>query len=134
MQKTIILINSYYNYFNTGDMKAFLELLHDDVVHDINQGEREVGKTKFISFMDRMNRSYKEQINNIEIMVNHNGQRAAAEFVVDGEYVSTDTGLLAASGQTYSLPCGAFFEIKDGKIARVTNYYNLNNWLKQVEK
>jgi hypothetical protein len=30
------------------------------------------------------------------------------------------------------LPAGAFFELKDGKISRVTNYYNLNDWIAQV--
>ncbi len=41
-------------------------------------------------------------------------------------------GLPEARGQTYELPVGAFFEIRDGKVARVTNYYNLNDWIAQV--
>ena len=32
----------------------------------------------------------------------------------------------------YVLPGGAFFAIRDGLIARVTNYYNLEDWLAQV--
>jgi len=27
---------------------------------------------------------------------------------------------------------GAFFDLKDGKVARVTNYYNLQDWIAQV--
>lgn len=50
----------------------------------------------------------------------------AAEFTIEGVYLVTDKGLPEASGQQYSLPCGAYFSInKDGKISRVTNYYNL---------
>ena len=49
-----------------------------------------------------------------------------------GEYLKTDEGLPPAKGQTYRLPGGAFFEIRGGKIARVTNYYNLQDWLRQV--
>jgi hypothetical protein len=30
------------------------------------------------------------------------------------------------------LSAGAFFYIHCGKIARVTNYYNLNDWVEQV--
>ena len=30
------------------------------------------------------------------------------------------------------LPGGAFFALRDGVIARVTNYYNLEDWLAQV--
>ena len=30
------------------------------------------------------------------------------------------------------LPAGAFFEIRDGKVARISNTYNLNDWIAQV--
>jgi len=60
------------------------------------------------------------------------GTQAAAEFTVLGEYISTDEGLPPASGQTYRLNAGAFFVVRDGKVARVTNYYNLQDWLRQV--
>ena len=33
---------------------------------------------------------------------------------------------------TYILPAGTFFAIRDGKIARVTTYYNLTDWIAQV--
>ena len=45
---------------------------------------------------------------------------------------STDEGLPPANRQTYRLNAGAFFAIRDGKVARVTNYYNLQDWIKQV--
>lgn len=31
------LVKAYYDAFNAGDMPAFLALLSEDVVHDINQ-------------------------------------------------------------------------------------------------
>ena len=113
-------------------MDAFLALLCDDVEHDINQGDRETGKAAFADFMAKMNRHYREQLVDMEIMANAAGTRAAAEFVVLGEYLSTDEGLPEAAGQTYRLPAGAFFDIRDGKVARVTNYYNLEDWIAQV--
>jgi steroid delta-isomerase-like uncharacterized protein len=79
-----------------------------------------------------MNTSYAEQIVDIEIMVNADGRRAAAEYTVLGTYLKTDDGLPTAAGQTYRLPGGAFFELREGKVARVTNYYNLEDWLRQV--
>lgn len=128
------LIQSYYAAFNAGDMNDFLSLLTDDVIHDVNQGGREVGKDAFRAFMDRMNAHYKEQLVDMVIMASEDGKRAAAEFVVLGEYLSTDEGLPPANGQTYRLPAGAFFEIRDGKVARITNYYNLQDWIAQVER
>lgn len=126
------LLQAYYAAFNAGDMPAFLDLLSEDVVHDINQGERQVGKATFAAFMDKMNRCYRERLADIVVMQNAAGDRAAAEFVVHGEYLADDEGLPPANGQTYVLPAGAFFEIKNGKVARISNYYNLNDWVAQV--
>jgi steroid delta-isomerase-like uncharacterized protein len=126
------LIQNYYAAFNAGNMDSFLELLTDDVVHDINQGQRETGKDAFRAFMDRMNRNYREQLVDMVIMTSEDGQRAAAEFVVLGEYLVTDEGLPEAKGQKYRLPAGAFFDIRDDKVARITNYYNLGDWIAQV--
>lgn len=126
------LIKDYYAAFNAGDMDRFLALLSDEVVHDINQGERQIGKAAFAAFMTRMNRCYREQLSDIVVMASSDGRRAAAEFIVHGQYLADDDGLPPASGQRYLLPAGAFFEIRDGKVARVTNYYNLNDWIEQV--
>jgi steroid delta-isomerase-like uncharacterized protein len=131
-QATAQLLQDYYAAFNKQDMTTFLAMLTDDVIHDINQGAREVGKTVFSKFMDRMNAHYKEEIVDISITTNEDGSRAAVEFTVLGEYLSTDDGLPEANGQTYNLPAGAFFDIRDGKVARVTNYYNLEDWIAQV--
>ncbi|MCU4158493.1 nuclear transport factor 2 family protein [Acidiphilium sp. AL] len=126
------LIESYYAAFNAGQPRAMLDLLTDDVIHDINQGARETGRDKFAAFLDHMNISYRERLTDIVVMPGADGTRAAAEFVVHGEYLKTDPGLPEARGQRYVLPAGAFFDINDGRIARVTNYYNLQDWLRQV--
>ena len=126
------LIRRYYAAFNAGDMPAFLSLLTNDVAHDINQSGRESGREAFVAFMQRMNRSYREQIVDLVVFASEDGLRAAAEFTVLGEYLKTDEGLPPASGQKYTLPAGAFFDIRDGKVARISNYYNLQSWLQQV--
>ena len=133
-EQTIALIQRYYAAFNAGDMDAFLALLTDDVAHDINQGRREVGREAFRTFMGHMNRSYREQLIDMVVMASDDGRRAAAEFTVLGEYLQTDEGLPRARGQTYRLPAGAFFEVRDGRVARVTNYYNLQDWIAQVAR
>jgi steroid delta-isomerase-like uncharacterized protein len=129
---TEALIRDYYSAFNAGDIPGFLALLSDDVVHDINQGGSEKGKKAFAAFLDRMNRSYEEQIIQLTVMTNEDGTRAASEFIVLGKYLKTDEGLPPAEGQGYRLPAGAFFDVKNGKVARISNFYNLQDWLKQV--
>lgn len=129
---TAALIRSYYDAFNRADSEAMLAHLAPDVVHDVNQGARRAGIDKFREFNAKMARHYKERLEDIVVMVSKDGARAAAEFVVHGTYLVTDEGLPAARGQTYVLPAGAFFAIANGKITRVTTYYNLEDWIAQV--
>lgn len=126
------LLNRYYAAFNVRDWEGMLACLADDVAHDINQGGREVGKEAFQRFLAHMDRCYRERLSDIVVMVSADGAHAAAEFVVDGTYLATDAGLPPARGQTYRLPAGTFFALRDGKIARVTTCYNLAHWSAQV--
>jgi steroid delta-isomerase-like uncharacterized protein len=128
------LVSTYYAAFNRGDWDAMLACLSPDVAHDLNQGSRETGIEAFRAFLARMNKSYAERLTDIVITATPDGTRAAAEYVVHGTYLADDEGLPPANGQTYVLPGGAFFDIRDGKIARVTNYYNLNDWIAQVSR
>jgi steroid delta-isomerase-like uncharacterized protein len=132
MTDTVALISAYYDAFNRSDAAGMLALLTDDVAHDINQGARETGRDAFARFMDRMNGAYREKLTDIVVMATPDGARAAAEFVVHGEYLVAEEGLPPAHGQTYLLPAGAFFEVRNGQISRVSNFYNLSDWLTQV--
>lgn len=131
-QQALSLIQTYYTTFNSGDREAFLALLTEDVVHDINQGVVETGRAAFRTFLERMDRCYREQVCDLVVFANEDGTRGAAEFYIEGEYLSTDEGLPPAAGQRYRLRVGAFFDLQDGKVRRVTNYYNLEEWLRQV--
>ena len=131
-QDTSGLITAYYAAFNAGDRAGFLALLTEDVAHDINQGGREIGREAFARFFEHMDECYAEEIRDIVVMVDGTGTRAAAEFMVHGLYKKTDSGLPPAAGQKYVLPAGAFFEIRDGKVARISNTYNMDDWLRQV--
>ena len=126
------LVRAYYDAFNRGDREAMLALLADDVVHDLNQGPRETGREAFRAFMQRMDRCYREQVEDLVVFSSDTPDRAAAEFFIRGEYLRTDEGLPEAKGQTYHLRVGAFFEIRGGRIARVTNYYSLSDWMRMV--
>ncbi|MDT0508860.1 ketosteroid isomerase-related protein [Novosphingobium sp. MMS21-SN21R] len=128
----IALLVRYYAAFNAGNWQGMLDCLSDDVAHDVNQGERVAGKAAFAQFLGHMERCYKERLEDIVVMASDDGTRAAAEFVVHGAYLATDEGLPEADGQTYVLPAGAFIGIEGGKINRLTMYYNLADWTKQV--
>lgn len=131
-EDTEALIRAWYAAFDAGDREAMLALLAEDVAHDVNQGPREVGRPAFREFLGQMDRCYRERILELVVMVDGSGTRAAAEFVVEGEYLATDSGLPPARGQRYRLPAGAFFAVEGGRITRVTTYYNLRDWIAQV--
>lgn len=126
------LIRRYYDAFNRGDVEAMAACLAEDVAHDVNQGARRVGVDRFREFCAHMARCYRERLDDMVVLASGDGRRAAAEFTVNGTYLATDEGLPPAAGQTYRLPAGAFFELRDGRIARVTTYYNLVDWTAQV--
>ncbi|WP_170582824.1 ketosteroid isomerase-related protein [Ruegeria arenilitoris] len=125
-------VQAYFDAFNAGDVAGMLACLSDDVAHHVNEGQIRVGKEKFAEFCAHMNRCYRETLTDMVIFEAQGSTRAAAEYIVNGTYLETDAGLPAASGQSYRLPAGSFFDLKDGKITRVTTYYNLADWVKQV--
>lgn len=126
------LLRRYYAVFNAADWAGMLDCLTEDVLHDVNQGGRETGRAAFAAFLGRMERCYRERVEDLVVMVSADGLRGAAEFTIHGTYLVADEGLPPAHGQGYVLPVGAFFAFREGRIARVTNYYNLQDWLRQV--
>ncbi|KUF10398.1 nuclear transport factor 2 family protein [Pseudoponticoccus marisrubri] len=126
------VVQDYFDAFNAGDVEAMLACLSTDVEHHVNEGQIRVGKVKFGEFCAHMNHCYDETLTDMVILVSEDGTRAAAEYVVNGTYKATDGELPAARGQSYRLPAGSFFTLKDGQITRVTTYYNLSDWLRQV--
>ena len=126
------LIARYYAAFNAGDAAGMLDCVAEDIEHRVNEGGVRRGRARFAEFCSHMGVSYREELKDMVIFADATGTRGAAEFVVHGEYLQTDPGLPEARGQRYVLPAGGFFDIRGGKIARVTTFYNLNDWIAQV--
>lgn len=129
---TIALISRYYAAFNAADPQGMLDLVTQDVEHRVNEGGIRRGRAAFAEFCAHMGVSYREELRDIVVFATDDGARAAAEFVVHGEYLQTDPGLPEARGQRYVLPAGAFFDVTGGRIARITTFYNLSGWVAQV--
>jgi len=123
---------AYYAAFNAGDPAGMLALVTDDVEHRVNEGGIRRGREMFAEFCAHMGVSYREELRDLVIFANDDGTRGAAEFTVHGEYLQTDPGLPEARGQRYVLPAGAFFDLRDGRIARITTFYNLSDWVAMV--
>lgn len=126
------LISRYYAAFNAGRSEGMLALVSAGVEHRVNEGDIRIGRGKFAEFCGHMGVSYREELKELTLFANDEGTRAAAEFIVHGTYLQTDPGLPEAQGQRYVLPAGAFFDIAEGRITRITTFYNLAEWVRQV--
>ena len=132
MTDTAALIALYYAAFNAKDWAGMSACVSEDIEHFVNEGGKRGGRGAFAEFIAHMDACYDETLTDIVVMATPDGARASAEFIVNGVYKQTDAGLPAATSQTYRLPAGAFFNVKDGAITRVTTYYNLGEWIRQV--
>ena len=131
MSKTV---EAYFAAFNAGDTEGMLACLADDVAHHVNEGQVRRGKALFAEFCEHMNRCYQEELTDMVVFEAEGGTRAAAEYIVNGTYLATDSGLPEANGQSYRLPAGSFFSLEGDKISRVVTYYNLADWVAQVSR
>ena len=131
MSKTV---EAYFAAFNAGDTEAMLACVAEDVAHHVNEGQVRRGKAAFGEFCAHMSRCYQEELTDMVIFAAEGGTRAAAEYIVNGTYLATDSGLPEANGQSYRLPAGSFFSLEGDKITRVVTYYNLADWVAQVSR
>ena len=104
--------------------------------HD--EGQRQMDEAQVPAMEVQIDEEEREQsrgdagLGDVRSCLSEDGTRGSAEYVVHGTYLSQDDGLPPATGQTYVLPGAACFDFRAGRVARVTNYYNLTDWLRQV--
>jgi steroid delta-isomerase-like uncharacterized protein len=132
-QKSLETAKEYYRHFNNRSWEGMLSLLDEQIRHEPNQAdEPRIGIAKFTEFLAHMDESYEETLTDMVFFSEPESNRVAVEFTVNGIYKKGEEGLPAAHGQKYALPAAAFLEFRDGKITRVTTYYNLTLWIKLV--
>jgi steroid delta-isomerase-like uncharacterized protein len=126
------IIQKYYQHFNNKNWQGMLDLLDENVVHDISQGASQKGVAAFREFLAIMDKYYDENLTEMVFLADSTGKRLAAEFICNGVYKVSAEGLPKANGQKYKILVGAFFELNGNKIKRISNHYNINDWVKQV--
>jgi steroid delta-isomerase-like uncharacterized protein len=129
------IAKTYYGYFNNKNWAGMLSLLHPEIRHEANQGDVRIGIDKFEAFLQHMDDCYDENLTEMVFFTEPNNARVAVEFVVNGIYKKTDAeDLPPAKNQKYVLPAAAFLAFTDGKISRITTYYNLPLWIELVSQ
>lgn len=130
--KPIEIAKAYYQAFNQQNWQEMLNLVSEQIIHEPNESKTRVGKDLFSAFLQKMDFAYQEELKDMVFFQGEIEGRIAVEFVVHGIYKQAEDGLPAAHGQSYTLPAGAFLSIENGKIQRITTFYNLEEWIAQV--
>jgi steroid delta-isomerase-like uncharacterized protein len=128
------IVHRYYDCFNRKDYAGMLALVHPEVCHEVNQGGTRDGKALFEEFVGEMEEAYAEQLTDMVLFTEPSGRLVAAQFTVNGIYKKGDPDMPPAHGQSYVLPAGAFLEVRDGLVSKVTTYYNLPLWIQLVSQ
>jgi len=122
---TLDLLNDYFQAYNAKDVEALLGLVRTDLRHDIDCRQRELGKQAFRRFLLTKTALFDEHVYDLELFINADGTRAAAEYKVLGFFLTReDGGRLAAGNRTYRVAAGTFFDVHGGLISRISSYGN----------
>lgn len=127
------LIRKFFKHLNAEEWREASLLLSDQILHDINQGPRVIGREPFLKYLVETARYYKEVVSDVFVLSSEDGSRGSAEFYVHGEYLKTHGLLPKAHGQRYEGFHGVFFEIEDQQISRFSHYFNYQSFLEQLE-
>lgn len=126
------LVKSYYQAILNQDLEQFMSLLSENVVHAINQGATEIGKSKFKLFMQEQFSHGDVEIENLQILSSEDAQTAMVHYICKGRYLKDIPGFPPAKDQAWSLPVMTYFEVKNNFLSHVAVYYNLQDWIRQV--
>lgn len=126
------IIKQYYDAILEQSVPNFLNLLSEDVVHEINQGDTEVGKSKFKTFMEQQFSYGEIEINDLIILSSQDGKYGFSRYLCSGKHVKNVEGYPPATGQHWKIPVVTYFTINNNKISHVAVYYNQKDWINQV--
>ena len=127
-----IIMDDYWAAWNSHEVEKILSYFTDDVVYEdvamgiVNRGKNEVKdfcNSIFIGFPD-----FKIELKSIFVSVDW----AAQEWVLSGTFTNSVFGLPPATGKSASVRGISVEELRNGKISRNSNYYDMASFMQQV--
>ncbi|PWV64623.1 nuclear transport factor 2 family protein [Plasticicumulans acidivorans] len=117
------LIERLYAALNARDYESVRELLGSEFVYSDSAECRQLGKAAYLRELKQAAQHVREHFFELCVMCNSDGSRAAAEYTVLGVSLDGD------EGGNYRLIGGAFFELHEGLIQRISQHRNLTHSL-----
>lgn len=112
----------YFQALNTLDLETLSEIVSPELIHDLDSVERRLGREAFLAYLAARAREYREHVFDIQVMVNAEGTRAAAEFTLLGFPLAEGPEEEIGDPQTYRISGGLFFQLDQGCILRVSQH------------
>lgn len=133
--KTIDTLKRLFVALNAGDRDAVLSCMSGEVLFDTFEGVREIGRESVRRVLAERASVYRESFRDLVLMTEDSGRRAAAEFTLRGFYQKQANGMPEASGQAFSVPGGAFFDMEDdGRVLRASFVLNAAELVRQLSR
>jgi steroid delta-isomerase-like uncharacterized protein len=133
--KAVASLRRLFAALNAGDRDGALSCFSGEAVFDTFEGVREIGRERVRWYLAERGRAFGESYRDLVLMTEESGRRAAAEFTLRGVYRAQAEGMPEASGQSFSVPGGAFFDIEDdGRIVRASFVFNALELARQLGK
>jgi len=117
------IVQKFYQYFNETKTDELFDLFSENCIHELNY-HTEYGKEKIIEYIEYSYAHYDEKIHDLVIMSSSEGKYVTAKFITKGIYQTTDSSLIPARDQPYTLEVVNYFEIEDGKIIKGSCYFD----------
>lgn len=125
--KTVVL--NWTDALNHGDLEAAASYLHDDFVFvDTGFGMRIEG---LAAWRETAAAGIFTELNIVKTTFLVDGDTFANEWVMSGVH-SGDAPGLPATGRSFRISGAGFGEVRDGRMVRVTEYWNMADFLTQV--
>lgn len=116
------LVQRYFEALNSQHFDDLETIVSPDIVHDVDSLDRRLGREDFLAYLEARASQYREHAFDIELMVNDDGTRVAAEYTLLGFPLAEHPQEAIAASQTYRISGGLFFQIEDGRITRVSQH------------
>ncbi len=125
------MIADYFAAFNAGDVPGMLACLSDDVAHHVNEGQVRRGKEPFAAFCDHMSSCYRRRRSTDMVLFEARGTARARRLNMWSTAPTSKrmTGCPRRGVRPTACPRARSSMSSDGKITRVTTYYNLADWI-----
>jgi len=126
------MFQAYVEAGNIPDVEKSITFFTDDCVyedaalHIIARGKKEL--RSFLSYIYREVPDFHIELKSFF----NSGHWAASEWIMSGAWTQSTDPKVQPTGKSFAVPGASIIEIKDGKILRNTDYWNLTDYRQQV--